>query len=243
MKLIYKCLGGSHLYGLNVPESDLDWRGVFLNDSIGTIVGLDRHEHQDLRHESKDEFYFEIRHFLNSLRKTNTQAIELLFNDGACESIDPIFKKIQDNKYRLLDSKKLYKSLKGYLYGELKLATGERSGDIGSKRRGQIEKYGFSPKNFMNMIRLCYCGQEFFKTGVYPVKVSDNEELKQLLMEIRLQPEKFTMDRLTLLYNFYELGLNESYDSRLTDYEFDTDLANEIVLEAYLPILEKLKKQ
>lgn len=241
MKLIYKCLGGSHLYGLNVPESDLDWRGVFLNDSIGAIIGLDRHEHQDLRHESKDEFYFEMRHFLNSLRKTNTQAIELLFNNGDCELIDPIFKKIQDNKYRLLDSQKLYKSLKGYLYGELKLATGQRQGDLGSKRRRQIEKYGFSPKNFMNMIRLCYCGQQFFSTGEYPVKVSDNITIKNLLMEIRLNPENFTIERLTELSDAYEQVLDGSYLTRQTDYQFDIELANEIVLEAYLPLLENLK--
>ena len=41
------------MYGLSTPESDFDYRGVFLNENISTILGLDRYEHKDLRNESQ----------------------------------------------------------------------------------------------------------------------------------------------------------------------------------------------
>ena len=40
MKMLVKTLGGSTAYGLNTPESDLDYRGVFVNTDPSKILGL-----------------------------------------------------------------------------------------------------------------------------------------------------------------------------------------------------------
>lgn len=239
MNFLCKCLGGSHLYGLNVADSDLDYRGIFLNENVSTIIGLDKNEHQDLRHEGKDEFYWEFRHYLNSLRKTNTQSLELLFNDSWIEK-SSLWDKVQANKHRLIDSKKLYHSLKGYLHNELRLATGERTGDIGSKRRNQIEKFGFSPKNFMNLIRLCFCGTVFFNSGEYPTNIKKfSSALSDLLLDIRLNPEKFSKKDLVEFAKNYQDGLDVAFESCSNHLTFDSKFANDLIMEAYYPILSK----
>lgn len=68
MEFLVKYLGGSHSYGLNTESSDLDYRGVFANTEISKILGLDRFDHQDNR-KGADESYFEVRNFLNLLRR------------------------------------------------------------------------------------------------------------------------------------------------------------------------------
>jgi hypothetical protein len=226
------------MYGLSTLQSDMDYRGVFINENIGTIIGLDRYEHQDLRGDGQDEFYFEFRHYLNSLRKTNTQALELLFNNNWL-SIDPLFLEVQSLKYTLIDSEKLYKSLKGYIQGELKLATGERAGDVGSKRRAQIEKYGFSPKNFSHVLRLCYCGTIFFKGNFFPVNIMrHNEEIGQTLLEIKTMPEKHNKEDLLRMTTCYEDCLDTAFNKRPFTFKFQDDMANVLKLKAYSKILE-----
>lgn len=44
MKLLCKYQGGSHSYGLATKDSDIDYRGVFVNDDVSTLVGLNKHE-------------------------------------------------------------------------------------------------------------------------------------------------------------------------------------------------------
>jgi predicted nucleotidyltransferase len=46
MKLLCEYLGGSHLYGTNTPDSDIDTRGVFMNTDPSKILGLDRFDHE-----------------------------------------------------------------------------------------------------------------------------------------------------------------------------------------------------
>ncbi|NBQ69782.1 MAG: hypothetical protein EBU46_13540, partial [Nitrosomonadaceae bacterium] len=103
MKIICKMLGGSHSYGLQTATSDIDYRGVFLNTDVSTIIGLDRFEHQDLKSDTEDSFYWELRHFLNLLRRGNTQGLELLFNQYWLEK-DPVFQTIIDNRDQLVDT-------------------------------------------------------------------------------------------------------------------------------------------
>lgn len=239
MKIICRCVGGSRMYGLETPDSDEDFRGIFLNTNLGTILGLDRYEHQDLRADGQDVFLWEFRHFLNSLRKTNTQSLELLFNEEWI-IIEEEFKVIQKCKYQLLDSQKLHKSLIGYMYGEAKLANGDRTGNMGSKRRNALEKYGFSPKNYSNLFRLAHCGIRFFEMGYFPTNIKrDMPELASELLELKMFPERFDKNDLTLRYSDCILKVNQAFDKRNFDYKFDVDLANDLILSSYFPILEQ----
>lgn len=79
MKIIAKITAGSRLYGLDTPESDTDTRGVFLSTSPSDILGLGRFE--IFKRESEDAVFFELRHFLAGLKRTNTNMLELLHAD------------------------------------------------------------------------------------------------------------------------------------------------------------------
>jgi hypothetical protein len=236
MKVICKVTGGSRMYGLQTPESDTDIRGVFLNTDPASIIGLGRDE--IFKAEGQDALLFEFRHFLKSLSKTNTQALELLFADEYLE-ISPEFKKIRENRLRLIDSKKLFSSLKGYIQNEKRLANGERTGNLGSKRKEQVEKYGFSPKNFSHLFRLAYCGGTFFRTSFYPVNISKHDApTHDFIFSVKTEPWKYSREYLDTMAEKSMLKLEADFNAKSETFTFDIDFANQICLEFYLPFLQ-----
>lgn len=237
MKILCEITGGSRLYGLDTPESDVDTRGVFINTEPGKILGLNRGE--ILKEENSDFVMFELCHFLRNLARTNTQVIELLYAEGFTATT-PEFQKIQKNRKRLMDSKKLFASLNGYIQNERRLANGERSGNLGSKRRSQVEKYGFSPKNFSHLLRLAHCGAAFFLTSEYPVHLPSHDmEFRNLVFSVKTEPDKYTKENLNEMSDMALEKLESAFRNRREDFHFDMDFANQLCLEFYLPFLEE----
>ena len=233
MKIICELIAGSRLYGLETTESDYDTRGIFINTDYKKIIGLEK---QDiLKKSSEDYLFFELNHYLKSLIKTNTKATEILFAEVFKNKTEE-FDYIQDNKYKLIDSEKLFFSLLGYVENEKKLANGLRKGALGGKRRNQLEKYGFSPKNFSHLLRLCFCGKHFFETDYYPVNLQ-KYEIRSLLYSIKTEPEKYNKNQLNELVEKSIKELTYSFDNRKSNYKFDFDFANQICLKLYSPYL------
>lgn len=238
MKTLYEIIAGSKLYGLETAESDTDIRGVFLNTLHGQILGLEKNEIS--KQENSDSLHFEFLHFLKSLRKTNTQVIELIFSENPMKT-SAEFEEIKHNKYRLLDSKKLFSSLIGYIHNEKRLANGERTGELGSKRKKQLDQFGFSPKNFSHLLRLAYCGKTFFETAQYPVDLRGHK-IRDLLFSIKTEPEKYNKEFLNKTAESYVLDLIKSFENRKQNFIFDIDLANHFCLKFYYPFLESARR-
>jgi hypothetical protein len=240
MKLLCKMLGGSHAYGLNSPQSDIDYRGVYCYDDPHYILGLKKDDVIDSRPIGEDDIvYYELRKYLNLLRKTNTMAMELLFNHNWIE-ITPEFELIQKNREKLIDPTYFYKSLKGYIQGELRLAFGERTGRLGGKRKEALDIYGYSPKNVCQLIRLGYAGKIFFEKGFFPVNISAHDKvLGEWLVSLKTNPQAFEINTLRVLIEKYEAAFDEAYVSstKKLDYKFDVNLANDICVQIYRTML------
>lgn len=240
MKLICKMRGGSHSYGLNTPSSDEDFRGVFINTDVNTILGLGKFEHQVTKNETEDSAYWELRHFLNMLQRGNTQGLEMLFNQRWI-FVDPLFNKLINNRLRLIDTAKVYSSLKGYIYSEQRLANGERTGKLGGKRKEQLDRLGYSPKNFVQLLRLTYCGIQFFSTRRFPVNLQDEAPmLATNLLRIKTHPEEHDKYMLNAWVDRLKNEMDAAFDKlKPADYlYFDVDLANRLLVEAYMPVLQ-----
>lgn len=230
------------MYGLNTPESDYDERYVFMNDNLATTIGMDRFEHLDNRSGEEDKMGYELRRFLGLLRKTNTQVAELVFADSYI-SVHPLFESlILKNRLQLLDTVKMYKSLRGYIQGERRLANGERTGTLGGKRKAALEKYGFSYKNFVQLLRLCYCGIEFIGNQKFPTNImKENSTFAAELLHLKLHPEEHNKEALNEWVDRYEKALEIAFDTRdqSKDLKFNEQLANEILLEFYFPVIAR----
>jgi len=232
-KLICQLIGGSNLYGLTNKDSDTDYRGLFIATDKKYITGFDTIE-SIVQTNEIDSTYYELSRYLKLLRKSNTQVLEILFApDSAFTYTTDLFKTLQNYRYRLIESDVLKNSLKGYVFSEIRLATGERSGQLGSKRKLAVAEFGFSPKNFVQILRLCKVGIEFFKTGEYMVKVSDTDQAyHDFLMDIKNHPENFTCDQLTKIVNDMFHKLEDAMNNSKINFKFDAELASDIILAA-----------
>lgn len=248
---IARILGGSHLYGLSTPESDRDERFIFITLDPGYIIGLSRYDHQIFQEDDptkpkkdcKDEQGYELRHFLRMLSHSNTQCMEFLFApETAFVEIQPDFQLVRSFAFRLVNTEGLYKSMSGYVMNELRLATGERTGKLGGKRKAQLDKYGFSPNNFVHILRLTHVAAYWFKQGKYYVNMKELPGLVATLMNIKLHPELYTKEKLTEMALISISMMDEAYPKRVIDTKFDADLANDLCLEIYYPHLSRARQ-
>lgn len=233
-KVIASLVGGSTLYGLNTPSSDVDYRGIYVATDKKYIAGFEKMDSVVLsphNGDGEDATYYEIGHYLKLLQKTNTQVMEILFApDSSFTYKHPFFDQIRSNRYSLIDSEKLKSSIRGYVQSGLRLATGERSGQLGGKRKADVEKYGFSPKNFVQIFRLIRVGIRFFDTGVYMVNVKEHSPtLHAWLMAIKTDPSRYTCEELKELVSLELEALEVSIKNSKVDLKFGIDLASGII--------------
>jgi predicted nucleotidyltransferase len=119
--ILFKCLGGSYLYGTNSESSDKDYKGVFLPNLNDLILGKapkhytsttgsfnERNSSDDI-----DETYYSLHYFLELAAKGDTNAIDILFaytNKDAVIETSPIWNEIIQNIDKILT-----KNVKAYL--------------------------------------------------------------------------------------------------------------------------------
>ena len=232
-KLLCSLIGGSTLYGLNTPESDVDYRGLFASTGKIYLAGFDKVE-SIVQTGDIDSTYYEIQRFLQLLRKSNTQVLEILFApDEMLTDTSDVFEEMRKNRYNLINSDILKSSLKGYVFSEIRLATGQRSGQLGGKRKAAVERYGYSPKNFVQILRLCQVGIEFYTTGQYMVNVKEfNPTYHEFLMDIKTDPDNWTCEQLENMVNSRFKDLEKVMDESTIKFEFDVDFASDIVLKS-----------
>jgi predicted nucleotidyltransferase len=237
MKTIAIYEGGSKSYGISTPFSDKDIRFVFVHTDISRILGLERHDYESKQNNEEDSFGWELRHFLGLSQKGNTQILELLFNDTWLE-ITPEFKEIQEHRHELIDSHRVYLCLKGYSHSERYLTLGKKTGNLGSKRKISLEKFGYSYKNLFQFLRLCLAGAHFFQTGIFPVNIRELDK-DNLLYSIKTTPENFTINDAIKYMNIYEKFLHESYRNIKVIYSYNNKIANSFCFKLYYPSLKK----
>lgn len=239
MKILAKYLGGSTSYGLATPESDKDERYIFLHTEISKILGLDRYQHESKQTDSIDSFGWDLRHALNLLKRGNTMVLEILYNNDWLE-VTPEFLYLQSFKNQLIDSHKLYKCLIGYCFSERQLVLGKRTGLLGGKRKESLERFGYSPKNLVQYLRLCLAGTVFFQDGYFPVNIRKLDE-RDLLFNIKTNPQNFNKETAIKLMDDFEIKLNNSYTNIKYIYQYNEKLANQLCYDLYFPILASAK--
>ncbi len=79
--LLFKCISGSQAYGLALPHSDTDIKGVYVLPKQ-EFYGLNYTD--QVNNESNDIMYYEIRKFIDLLLKNNPNILELLSTPDDC---------------------------------------------------------------------------------------------------------------------------------------------------------------
>lgn len=122
-RLLYEYIRGSHLYGLNNEDSDVDTSGVFVctRDELFGCFGY-KPQVTDSRH---DNTWFEIGELIRLLLKSNPTVMESLFvpKDKVLGQIHPLMQMVIDNREQFI-SKQCFNPFFGYAKSQIEKARG-----------------------------------------------------------------------------------------------------------------------
>jgi hypothetical protein len=122
-RLLYEYIRGSHLYGLNTPDSDVDTSGVFISTKE-QLLGCFGYKPQvsDSRH---DNTWFEVGELVRLLLKSNPTILESLFvpEDKMIVKPSPLLAELFANKDQFI-TKQCFNPFIGYAIEQIKKARG-----------------------------------------------------------------------------------------------------------------------
>lgn len=159
--VIYRCVVGSRAYGLDLPGSDTDRRGIYLPPA-------ERHWSlfavpEQLEDEAEQECYWEVQKFLDLALKSNPNVLECLWTP-LVEHATPIARELLSMRDVFL-SKLAYQTYNGYVLSQFKkLAQGRRVD-------GAIHW-----KPVMHLVRLLLQGIVVLREGRVAVRVEEHRE-------------------------------------------------------------------
>lgn len=173
-KLLLKAISGSVAYNLATQDSDVDYRGIYL-DPPESIFGLEKSETSSSVGDTDDVSY-SFKHFMKLLVNCNPNIVELLYIDRSLISVlDPRFKKfIMDNRDLFL-SKRGLKAYYGYITSQLNL--------VEKDNRPRYSHRGMDCKAAMHIIRLIQQATHIVTNKTLEIKKSEDE--KEHLLSIR----------------------------------------------------------
>lgn len=136
-EVIFQCIVGSHLYGLNHANSDIDTKGIYL-DSIPNILINDVTEF--ISDDKNDNVYFELSKFVKLLHKSDLNTIELLhIPNNMIIKNHFYFQLFQEHKDSFL-SKELLNSMVKYAHSQINKARGLNKKISLEKENRAVEK-------------------------------------------------------------------------------------------------------
>ena len=119
-KIIYKTIVGSQSYGTNTPNSDVDYKGVYIQDKRD-ILSFKYKQQVDV---GKDEVYYEIRRFLELVQSANPTLLEMLYSPDFCVlETSPEFEIVKNHRDKFL-TKMCRNSFGGFAVAQIKKAKG-----------------------------------------------------------------------------------------------------------------------
>lgn len=117
--ILLKCISGSQAYGLALPHSDTDLKGIFIVPKE-EFYGL--HYTDQVNNDTNDEMYYEIKKFIDLLLKNNPNILELLSTPEDCILYrHPVMDLIKPEMFL---SKLCSQTFGQYAYAQIKKARG-----------------------------------------------------------------------------------------------------------------------
>lgn len=230
---LYTCLIGSHAYGLNGPDSDIDLRGIVIPDDLTYYFGTKVFEQHDYP-EDEDHVAWHIKKFMPLAAKGNTQMLEMIFNPADCQRfVDPAFKHYVLDEREQFMTQSIFNSIHGYAISEHNKALGLSSRDLGARRKEDLETLGYSNRNASHCIRLMYAGAHAMLNAEFPVRLPDPERT----ICLSIKQGKVSKEGYLELYEEYLHRLKEAGEKTELPTDFNYEWMNRTLVDIQMYML------
>ena len=207
-RVIFKAIVGSQSYGLATETSDVDIKGVYIQDKKDLLTMDCYRPHTEI---NKDEFYYELRNFLELLSVGNPTAVELLFTPKECIlEITPEFQHLINIRDKFV-TKQLYDSFGGYAQNQLR------------KAHGLEKKFNWENSRIERKDVLDFCQIVDRETGWYGLA-------KVWLINHGIEQEKIGLTKMEGFRDTYKVYSHEYLYRGITGYPSNEELRKEMLL-------------
>lgn len=177
MNLLYEVVHGSHLYGTNTPESDLDIKGIYVpysghvlcgkEPALNVISFANKGVNEKSDKNTIERKYYSLAKFYWLLSKGDIGCTEMLFaQHKATQKFDNFIKEILDNAPNYMISKKIV-SFVNCANNNIKNA----------EKSANVNDINIRNKSLYNAVRLNMEVQELINTGKIKFPLTDREYL------------------------------------------------------------------
>ena len=176
---------GSQLHGLARPESDMDIRGVFINDIRDIVNPFEKPE--DKRFVvggGKDDTASELRKFIIEVTKGGPNAVEILFSNMEIHSgTTDIGRIMQQERMRFIDTPEVFRAYSHYAENQL-------------NKMSLFDPDERTPKFAVAYIRSLFNGIELLRDGtitnpippIFTLSSGEEVEAREALLRIKFCP-------------------------------------------------------
>ena len=190
----YLVIRGSHAYGTNLPTSDTDYAGVFVQN-MDSILGMSYVE--QVNDDKNDIVIYELRRFLELLAKNNPTILELLNTPEDCVIYKhPLFDTILENRDKFI-SKICAQAFGGYASMQIK------------KARGQDKKQNWEKEKVTRKTPLDFCYMHYGEKSVPLVEYLNKMKMDQKFCGLSKVPHSRDVYSL-----FYDFGCSSMYSEK-----------------------------
>lgn len=210
--VIYRCVVGSRAFGLDVEESDVDRRGIYLPpaDMHWSLYGLP----EQIEDPATQECYWELQKFLILTLKANPNLLECLYTP-LVEHANGIAQELLAERQRFL-SRLVYQTYNGYVMSQF------RKLEQDLRTLGQLKW-----KHVMHLVRLLLSGVTILREGAVPVRVTEHRERLMAIRNGEVPWEDVNQWRLELHKQF-----DAAYETTRLPERPDYEWANKFLIRA-----------
>ena len=163
--VIYRCVVGSRAYGLDTPDSDTDYRGIY---QAPTDLVLSLYDPPpQLENDAAQECLWELKKFLVLALKANPNVLEVLYSP-IVEVATPTAQALLRIRAAFL-SKLVYQTFNGYVISQFK-----------KMMRSKEVKQDPNWRHAMHLIRLLESGITILETGELRLQTQHRDELLEI---------------------------------------------------------------
>ncbi len=234
MKILFKTIVGSKLYGLDTPESDTDYRGFGMPD-VSAIIGLRRQEQDETKslEENSEGTIFSLNKYIHLLMKGNPTVFELAFaNEKFHVESTPEGLEICAFVKKHFVTKHLFKPYSAYFRAQQReLNNTKRIG----KRLELVKKYGYDCKYASHAARLAYQCCELMRTGTLNPTLEGAE--REICMGIKTGA--YSLSKVNDLLSILDKDMYYEYEKSLLPTHPDFKSVENFVITKYYDYLKE----